>query len=185
MAEAIGTASAIVGIVSFGLELASALQTFISAVQEAEERLTAIAQEIGATAAALQQLQTLIDRDKAEETENRRVFKDAGLDEIVSLAGKCHKVYETIAELLGKAAGTEAKNGANDDKDDGTNGISFESSTSNRMQNVTVRVISLGRRMRWPWLEPRITRCHEQLRWLKMSLLFDLQVHHLASFQIR
>jgi hypothetical protein len=55
MAEALGAAGSIVGIVALGLQLATTLQTYVEAVIEVGERLRDIALDINSTASALKQ----------------------------------------------------------------------------------------------------------------------------------
>lgn len=45
-----------------------------------------------------------------------------------------------------------------------------------RLEAFSKNVIKLGRKMRWPWLGPRIKRCREHLGRLKVSLMLSLQV---------
>ena len=170
MAEDLGATSSAVGIVGFGLQLATTLQTYVEAVIEAEERLRDIAFEVNSTASALKQLQEIIDADKADGNlqKNPKVFKDEGRKEIEVLAVQCGKVYTTIVILVTKA---------------GTSGWQGKM-PANSLDVRTLRASSLSRNMKWPWLEPRIKRCQEQLRWLKMNLLFNLQLASLARFQI-
>ena len=105
MAEALGAASSIVGIIGFGLQLATTLQTYVEAVIEAEETLRDIAFDINSTASALKQLQEIIDADKADTgmQNNPKVFKDEGRKEIEVLAVQCGKLYTTIVVLVTKA----------------------------------------------------------------------------------
>lgn len=167
MAEAIGVASGIVGIFGFGLQLATTLQTYVEAVLEAPERLRDIAFEVSSTASALKQLQDIIDSENKDDREANgtddivrrpKVFKHDGRKEIETLAAQCGKVYVVIVGLVAKAGPSDAKGKAKADTID--------------VQVLTA--FNISRSLIWPWVEPRIKRCQEQLRWLKMSLLFNL-----------
>lgn len=171
MAEALGAAGSVAGIVSFGLQLATTLQTYIETMLEAEERLRDITFDINSTASALRQLQDIIDEDKTGNDVRKstpKVFKDEGRREIEVIAQKCGKVYRTIVLLVNKAGNIDSKKS-----------VSTASSDV-----VPLKISSLTRMMKWPWVEPHIKRCQEQLRWLKMSLLFNLQLASLARLQL-
>lgn len=173
MAEAVGTASSIVGIVSFGLKLATTLQTYVELVREAKEELQYIVFDVNATSAALRQLQAIVDSDEDSDA-SARVFKEDGVREIEILAAKCDRVYKNIILLIQSASNSEAGKGDKTTKDgDVTIDIS------------SLKTLTFMGRLKWPWLRPRITRCHEQLKWLKISLLFTLQMANLAQSQMR
>jgi hypothetical protein len=177
MADPLGAASSIVGIVGFGLQLATTLQTFMELTAEAQEALHDIVFDVNATASALKQLQDIISADKAtaEQHDKPPVFKDAGLREIQALAIKCEKIYKTIIVLIHKASDSDkAKR-----KDDGGGGGELA------IDPTALKPMTLLRKLRWPWLAPRVGRCQEQLRWLKMSLLLNLQLANLAQAQFR
>ncbi|CAG8975348.1 hypothetical protein HYALB_00005678 [Hymenoscyphus albidus] len=171
MPEASEAVDSIVGIVNFGLRLATTLQTYVETALEAEERMRDITFDINSTASALKQLQDIIEHDKADDNLGEfgtRVFKDEGRREIEAIAHKCGKIYRTVVLLVNKASTSGFKKV-----------IPVASS-----EIVHLKVSSLTR-MKWPWVEPHIKRCQEQLRWLKMSLLFNLQLASLARSQLR
>ncbi|KAL3963100.1 hypothetical protein ACCO45_000104 [Purpureocillium lilacinum] len=101
MADLVGT---IVGAVSFGLQLATALQT-------ADDALRDIVFEVNATAAALRQLQTIVDADKAvpDAQSASRIFNESGLHEVETLAVRCEKVYGVIIRLVLKASSSSSE----------------------------------------------------------------------------
>ncbi|CAG8948686.1 hypothetical protein HYFRA_00001806 [Hymenoscyphus fraxineus] len=170
MSEASEAADSIVDIVNFGLRLATTLQTYVETALEAEERMRDITFDINSTASALKQLQDIIEHDKAGDNLGEigtRVFKDEGRREIEAIAHKCGKIYRKVVLLVNKASAS----GFN-------RGIPVTSSDL-----VHLKILSLTR-MKWPWVEPQIKRCHEQLRWLKMSVLFNLQLASLARSQL-
>lgn len=170
MADPVGLVGSIVGIVAFGLKLGTTLQTYVELALEVEECLGEIIFDINATAGALGQLQDIIDIDKRAAKEQNRplIFKDAGLNEIQALALKCEKVYKTIIVLVHKASSEPKKPLAQEAID----------------PQLLSKPFNIVRRLRWPWLEPRVARCHEQLRWLKVSLLLNLQIAHLAQLHM-
>ncbi|UNI21266.1 hypothetical protein JDV02_007271 [Purpureocillium takamizusanense] len=193
MADLAGT---IVGAVSFGLQLATALQTFTVLAIEADDALRDIVFEVNATAAALGQLQTIVDADRAipdddddDAAARSRVLNDSGRHQVQTLALRCEKVYGVIVRLVLKASGSgSSSTGNNNEGGDGGDGnptLSGGRARAALLDVSTLKPMNVLRRLRWPWLIPRINRCQEQLRWLKISLLVTLQVANLAGQQIR
>lgn len=179
-------AASVVGIVSFGLGLAKSLQTFIETVIEAEETIVLIVAEVHATASTLQRLQDFIEQDKAASEEQHRttVFNDTGLKEIGACASQCQKIYVQIIILIEKAS---MQNGEDGGKDKGTQASAADDpdAPAVRLAVFSKNVTKLGRKMRWPWLEPRIKRCQEHLGRLKVSLMLSLQVFLIAESRSR
>ena len=60
---ALGATSGVVGIVGFGLQLATTLQIYMEGSLEVDERIRAITNGISITSLALQQLETVIEND--------------------------------------------------------------------------------------------------------------------------
>ncbi|KAI1876006.1 uncharacterized protein JN550_001502 [Neoarthrinium moseri] len=171
MAEALGAAGSIVGIVSFGLQFATSLQTYLEAVAGAEESMQDIAFDINATASALKQLHDLIEADKAATGNETRILNSKGVEEVLRLSAQCEKVYTLTMGLIAKAARP---------KFDGQSGGPAVTAKWEDFKAAT-----LCRRLRWPWLEPRIKKCQDQLRWLKVTLLFQLQLAQVARMQLQ
>ncbi|KAK3988725.1 hypothetical protein QBC44DRAFT_328806 [Cladorrhinum sp. PSN332] len=170
MADPVGLAGSIVGIVAFGLKLGTTLQTYVELALEVEDCLRDITFDVTATASALRQLDDIINIDKAEAEEQNRptVFKEAALVEIQALAFKCEQVYKTILVLAHKASGDPRK-------PYGQDAINNE---------LLCKPLNVVKKLRWPWLEPRVARCHDQLRWLKVSILLNLQIANLAQLHL-
>ncbi|KAI1414577.1 hypothetical protein F5Y13DRAFT_197574 [Hypoxylon sp. FL1857] len=163
MADPLGAAGSIVGIAAFGLKFATTLQTYIEAVADARESLRDITFDVSATASALEQLHEFTKTDE----NGKAIANDAGVQEVSRLASQCKKVYTAIIDLIAKAVGVP--------RDD--NGeVSLDALDLNRL-NVT----SLIQKLKWPFKEPRIKKHQEELRWLKISLLFQLRLMELAK----
>lgn len=179
-------AASVVGIVSFGLGLAKTLQAFIDSVIEAEETITLIVAEVNATASTLERLQDFIDQDKTGSQEQHRptVFNNTAAKEIGACAAQCQKIYVQIIILIEKAS---MQNGEDGSKDIGSQGPAVDDpdGPAIRLADFSKNVTKLGRRMRWPWLEPRIKRCQEHLGRLKVSLMLSLQVFFIAESRAR
>jgi hypothetical protein len=99
-------------VVSFGLRLAMALQTYVEIASEADSALHDIIFDINATASALRQLSDLIESDRVAANEQGRppIFKKAGEDDIRAITAKLEKVYKTIVVLVQKATGSQVCN---------------------------------------------------------------------------
>ena len=174
MADPLGVAGSIVGIVAMGLKLGTTLQAYVETAVDSEDSIRDIAFEISATASALQQLLDLIKPSEPEAQGGRPpILNEAGLREILSVAKKCRGVYEKIFELIVKATRPAAFKGKGGET--ATGEIDLDSLT----------IQSLYQKMRWPWLEPRVKKQQEQLRGLKIDLIFHLSVVQLAQLKIQ
>lgn len=192
--EAVGATASIVGIVSFGLGLAKCLQAFIDTVIEAEETITLITAEVNATALTLKRLQDFIDQDRAAAREENggSVLNEAGIKEIGVCAAHCQRIYVQIIVLIEKASGQPGEGGGSGRQA----GVRATTSTAaaaaedlnasaDTLDAFSARVVKMGRRLRWPWLEPRIHRCQEHLARLKTNLMLSLQVFCIAKLRVR
>lgn len=179
-------AASIVGIVSFGLGLAKSLQAFVDSVIEAEETIILIVAEVNATASTLKRLQDFIEQDKATSEQQHRatVFNDLGLKEIGACALQCQKIYVQIIVLIEKASMQDGKEGSKDVRPQAP-AAGDPNAAAVRLAVFSKNVTKLGRKMRWPWLEPRIKRCQEHLGRLKVSLMLSLQVFFIAESRSR
>lgn len=174
MADPLGAAGSIVGIVAMGMKLGTTLQAYVETAVDAEDSIRDIAFEISATASTLQQLLNLIKPAQTEAAGSHPpILNEAGLGEILSLADKCRNVYEKIFELVTKATGPKADKGKG--KENATGVVDLDSLT----------IQTLYQRMRWPWLEPRVKKKQDQLRGLKIDLIFHLSVVQLAHLKIQ
>ncbi|ROT37797.1 hypothetical protein SODALDRAFT_324298 [Sodiomyces alkalinus F11] len=169
------TAGLIVGVVSFGLQLATTLQTYVEVVAGAADRIEALTADVGSTASALKQLQDILDADKAAEEAARAavtVFKEQGRRDIESLAFRCEKTYRAIIHVIVSATAPPSERRRIIVAKLGISDITF------------ARLAELGRNLKWPWVEPRVKACQEELRWLRMSLVLHLQIGTLARYQL-
>ncbi|KAI1452715.1 hypothetical protein F4805DRAFT_446382 [Annulohypoxylon moriforme] len=169
MGDPLGAAGSIIGIAAFGLKFATTLQTYIEAVSDARDSLRDIAFDISATASALDQLHHFI---KADEN-GKAIANDSGIQEVARLAFKCKQVYTAVIDLIAKAVGAPRdENG--EILIDALDAIDLNESNVKR----------LVQKLRWPFQEPRIKKHQEELRWLKISLLFHLRLMEFAKTKI-
>ncbi|KAJ3514410.1 hypothetical protein NM208_g15067 [Fusarium decemcellulare] len=120
----------------------------------------------------LKQLQGLIEEDRDADT---TLFNANGVRDVERLSKKCNKIYGGIVILLNKAS------------EDGDKGQIKMETTANAIPDASIKTINLSfrRRMAWSWLEPRIHRCQQELRQVKLDLLLQVQVITLAQFKIK
>jgi hypothetical protein len=167
MAEAPKATESMEKIVRFGVQLGTALQTYLEAYKDHDEIFRNIAFGVNSTVSALKRLQEVLEADIDQ---HPKVLTDEGCKEIEVLAGQCGKVYSTFVIVVNKAAtsGWTGKELA----------ISFD------VNALKVFAYTLNRSKKWSWMEPRVKRCMLQLRWLDVNLLFNLQLASFARFQL-
>jgi hypothetical protein len=171
MAEASAVAASITGIVRFGLQLATTIQTFVESSFDTEELLRDIALEISSNASTLSQLQQILEGEEATGGPNQgpKVFKDEGVEQIELIVVQCDKVCKSVALFILKAGSGGGKSKL----------------TKDTLDVQTFSASSLIKNLKWPWLRPRIKRCQEKLKWLNVHLLLFLQVANLVGLQIQ
>lgn len=166
--EALGAAGSILGIVGFGLQIATTLQTYVEGTREADDRIRDIANDINATASTLQRLQAAISHDEKlpSGSDGGRIFNVEGLKSVNKIAAQCDAVFKRIVQLLNKAG----------------NARTFGGELANSERRGDLKLSTLDS-LRWPWLEPKISRCRQELERLLIKLLLMLQISILVSQQ--
>ncbi|KAJ6782591.1 hypothetical protein PWT90_08441 [Aphanocladium album] len=192
--DPITATGSILRVVTNGVQLATTLQTYRELAREAETELHDTVFEVNATAAALKQLHAIIDADRdRQDHPAAAVFKDDGIREVETLALKCHAIYNNIILLIWRARLAEGRSSSSTDKSENNDiaaaaaaaaSTTAEGATTAALDPTTLRPLTLMGKLRWPWLRPRILRCREQLNWLKVSLLFTLQLASIAQWQM-
>ncbi|KAL2672811.1 hypothetical protein Neosp_013527 [[Neocosmospora] mangrovei] len=176
--EAVGLA---VGVVGLGLQLATTLQTYVEGVAGAEDRLRELSFDVASTASTLKQLEDMLDADKAAaETRSSdqglnsvTIFTDRGRRDIYSLSRRCEKVYQGILRVIVGASVPSSAKGKAIARNFGLSDLT------------ATRLAQFGLGLKWPWVEPRVKACQEELRWLKIDLLLHLQVATFAKIYMR
>lgn len=180
--EPLTPAGSILRIVTTGVQLGTTLQTYMELAREAEHELHDIAFDVNATATALKQLHAIIDTDRDQSDSTVAVFKDDGVREVEMLALKCHTIYNNVTVLI-QRAGHSGSAGA--DSGGGSYSRSVPAADGVALDPMSPRPLTLIAKLQWPWLRPQILRCCQQLNWLKVSLLFTLQIASIAHWQMR
>jgi hypothetical protein len=171
MAEYFGENGSMVRTLDFGLQVATTLQAYVQAFSDPDDDLEDIAVKINSTASTLKQIRDVLDNKHINLKERHlRILKDEGHERVEFLTMQCRKVYATVVIVFTKAA-----NPGPDWK---------KKLPVNHGEISTLRISKFSDRLKWTWLEPRLKRCLEQLKWLNINLLFDLQLVRLAQFQL-
>lgn len=171
MAEEFEAPASIVGIINYGLQLATSLQSYADGLNGSKKKLREMAADVNSTTSALRQLQDQIDSDRsrlASSDQYTPVLKHEGLQEIEDLALQCKKIYATLVIVVTKS-GTPASKGK---------------AAASFGDMPMLKQASLIHTLRWKWLEPRIKRLQEQLTWVKMKVLLNLQLAGIARVQL-
>ncbi|UPL00438.1 hypothetical protein LCI18_011372 [Fusarium solani-melongenae] len=176
--EAAGLA---VGVVALGLQLATTLQTYAEGVAGAEDRLRELSFDVASTASTLKQLRDMLDADNAvvektspgQSADPVTIFTDQGRRDIYSLSRRCEKVYQGILRVIVGASAPPSATGKSIARNVGLSDLT------------ATRLIQFSRDLKWPWVEPRVKACQEELRWLKVDLLLHLQVATVARTHLQ
>ena len=186
MAEALGAAGSIIGIAAFGLKSLTTVQAYVDAVSDAEHDLRNLVVEVGATASTLKQLHRFIVSDQAvavvvstgktstdgggsADKKSIPVANDEAVRRAVQLATECKQVYTAILNLIAKDIGAQRDENGN---------IPLDSLDPDAVKTTTLR------RLKWSFREPRVRKLREDLRWLKFSLMVQLQVMELGRLKL-
>lgn len=181
--EAVGAASAILGIATAGVQCSVKLVTFAGQVKTAPEQIGFIAEDVSLSASILQQLGELAKENMVYEprvsddngnnaTNNnvkpvhdtnttvpkRSIFNATGLETVLNLAKKCEKVFESLNHSLRKASKQ----------------LHEKSRTSGNVK------LSPTEMLKWPFLFPGISTMRNELSSIKGTLMLMLQVAMLA-----
>ncbi|KAK0625784.1 hypothetical protein B0T14DRAFT_508586 [Immersiella caudata] len=182
MAGAAKTEVSLEETIEYGLRLATALDTFAAMAKDVRELLDPLAVEVHATTSALRQLhQTLRDDQAAAEKQGRlHAYKSEGTAEVHLISEQCDRVYRLIIALLHRARESKGKS----EDDDKTQPLKPLNTKVEPGSLSLFNVFSNSWDDQSEWLEPRILRCREQLRWLKTGLLMHLQLASLAKLHL-
>ncbi|KAK4442302.1 hypothetical protein QBC34DRAFT_418936 [Podospora aff. communis PSN243] len=185
MEDAAKTQPSIEGVIDYGARLATALDTFSALAKDVKELLEPVAAEVNASTSALRQLDQKLRGDKAAAEVQVRLhaYKTEGTAEVHAIAEQCSRMFRLIVALLHRARDTK---GASTivKVDDETQPL--------KPLNTDVDPASLNLfnffSDKWDdlaeWLTPRLSRCQEQLQWLKTGLLMHLQLANLAKLHL-
>ena len=142
--EAIGGASAIMGIVQIGLSFAVALNTYISDVHDAREDILSLVSDIESTFGQLRDLSKLI-----EMNQTTHAWSEDGLKSALKCVSDCEKVISKLRNLLKKSTASAISEDVERDEIDVTK---FEEA-------------------RWPLYKPELELRRRELQKIKQDIL--------------
>ena len=162
-ASAVGVAGSAIAIVDFGIKLGLSLAIYVETAANADKRIRQISSEVNAVASALEQLQQIIDQDKADPS--NAILSPQGVRDIENEREQCYDIFLQITKIL-KRAGKSSKripegNGAD------------------------VLALSNLDHIKWPLLDNKIRKFQLNLESRKTTLFLLLQVAHLAHVRKR
>jgi ABC-type multidrug transport system fused ATPase/permease subunit len=183
----IGAASSVIGIASFGIQLAQVLYRFTDQALSAEESLHSIWSGIHATTSALNQVHEIL----AEECEHverhgRAIFFSAkAINDVKGTADRCLLIFWRIEATI------TSKTGSNFEKELTKRLKTFneELAKKKRLDPIPIDrdLISLTRwgRLRWPLIAPKLDSYNNQLQQLQMNLVLMFSVISLGAHRRR
>ena len=162
-ASAIGVAGSAVAIVDFGIKLGLSLAIYVETAANADKRIRQISSEVNAVASALEQLQQIVDQDKADPS--NAILSPRGVRDVENEREHCYDIFLQITKIL-KKAGNSSKR------------ISDGNGTE-------VLTLSNLDHIKWPLLDNKIRKLQSNLESRKTTLFLLLQVAHLAHVRKR
>ena len=162
-ASALGVAGSAVAVIDFGIKLGLSLATYVETVANADERVRQISSEVNSVASALEQLQQIVDQDKADPS--NAILSPRGVRDIENEREQCYKVFLQIVRTLNKA-GKPVNGPSRDDR-------------------AEILALSNLDHIKWPLLSQKIRRFQLNLESRKTTLFLLLQVANLAYLRRR
>ena len=159
-ASAAGIAGSAIAIVDFGIKLGLSLAIYVETAANADERIRQISSEVNAVASALEQLQQIIDEDKANPS--NAILSPQGVRDIEKEREQCYSIFLLITKVLRRTG----------------------KSTSTVSEGEVLALSNLDH-VKWPLLDRKIRKLQSHLESRKTTLLLLLQVAHLAHARKR
>lgn len=176
--------------VAFGQKLADLLQTIVELNLSAavQTSLKTVLQDVLVTSGTLRQLQDLmVDESVGPGQIARPTVTSACLDDVEKLAVKCELIYKTIMLISSKAVARD-KSKDDDSELSGLENLKNELLIGPIPDPSSIKSIRLvgtsGFGNQREWVEERIDRCQEQLKWIGMGLLVHLHIFKLVKQQL-
>lgn len=171
--------------VAFGQKLEMLLQTWVDLSLGWGSNLRPILSDISTTCSVIQQLQNLvyIDQVAVQGQPAAEILTKTGHQELETLAIKCNLLYKIVMLLLQRAADKTKEPSTNEN-------VEGESLKSKLLMGSipdpsALRSLGILRKCddQEHWLDLRLDRCKEQLRWVKQALFIILHVVKLARLE--
>ncbi|MCJ1401325.1 hypothetical protein MMC11_004537 [Xylographa trunciseda] len=169
--DAVSAASAVLGIVGFGLQVYQTLFTFVSKAADADQCVQALMIDINLTVSALREVHDLLEKEEnLEETrKGRRLFSDDGLVDTKRTAEQCMTIFKSIVAFILK----HSRKGRNE--------VSTKERDPNYLRIHRAEVVSKLESIKWALVQDKVNLFTARLGTFKLSLLLILSVTSLKA----
>jgi hypothetical protein len=185
--SALGAAGSVVGVASFGVQLAQVLYQFTSQALSAKQSLQSILGGIHATTCALNQVHGIL----AEECENLErkgraiLFSAKAIDDVKGAADKCLLIFWRIEATITSKSGSKLE----EELIKRLNAFNQELGTKKgpspiRVDSALISLTTWGR-LRWPLIAPKLDSYNSQLQLLQMNLVLMFSVVSLHAHRMK
>lgn len=184
--SALGVASSVVGVASFGIQLSQVLYQFTTQALSAKESLQSILSGIHATTCALNQVHGILAECANLERTGRAIFFSAkAIDDVKGTADKCLLIFWRIEATITNKTGSKFE----EELIKRLNSFNKELITKKHPNPIKVdtTLISLSTwgRLRWPYIAPKLDNYNSQLHRLQMNLVLMFSVISLGAHRMR
>ncbi|KAG4255891.1 hypothetical protein FPRO03_04839 [Fusarium proliferatum] len=154
-------------VAQLGTSLASKLNLHSEGCRKSRQRLPKLVSLVNSTASTIRQIHDLIQQ-------NDKIFTEACVKDINSLAAKCRAIYVGVLTLIAKK--TQSVSGYKDAKTLSAEQIGELLACLANM--------SVWRTEAWNWLEPRFKICQQELKQVKFELVLRYLLGSIARLQM-
>ncbi|EWZ80563.1 hypothetical protein FOCG_08112 [Fusarium oxysporum f. sp. radicis-lycopersici 26381] len=154
-------------VAQLGTSLASKLNLHSEGCHKSRQRLPKLVSLVNSTASTIRQIHELVQQ-------NDKIFTEACMKDINSLAAKCRAIYVGVLTLVAKK--TQSVSG---DKDAKTLSAEQVEELFACLANMSV-----WRTEAWNWLEPRLKICQQELKQVKFELVLRYLLGSIARLQM-
>jgi hypothetical protein len=158
MAEAlavVGVVTSIIQLADYGFRLSVKLLSYSEAVSRANKSIHNLSDEVSSMSAVLKVFSEILQEDEA------KYISRAAVEATQRTIKECFGVFEGLTDILEKALPSDEE--------------------VHKKDSGGVRRMTLGERMKWPFLQPRAELLRAHLDRLKMSLMLMLEVLRYAK----
>lgn len=169
--DIVSAASAVLGIVGFGLQVYQTLFAFVTKAADAEQCVQSLMIDINLTVSALREVHDLLTKEESlqKTRKGRRLFSDDGLADTRRTAEQCMAIFKSIVAFILR----HSKKGKNK--------ISTKEQDPNYLRIYRAEVISKLESIKWALVQDEVNLYMARLGTFKLSLLLILSVTSLKA----
>ncbi|MCJ1437969.1 hypothetical protein MMC27_007356 [Xylographa pallens] len=173
--DAVSAASAVLGIVGFGLQVYQTLFTFVTKAADADQCVQALMIDINLTVSALREIHDLLEKEESLQNtrkgrrHGRRLFSDDGLADTQRTAEQCMTIFKSIVAFILK----HSRKGKNE--------VSTNERDPNYLRIHRAEVVSRLESIKWALVQDQVNLFTARLGTFKLSLLLILSVTSLKA----